>query len=179
MLRKWKELERQEIAKSIIFRQIRAKRENPRNGEVGDFDVLEVAHWVNVVAVTDDGQLIFVNQYRHGIDDFSLEVVAGALHAEEDPIVGGQRELMEETGYESLHWRALGEIYPNPAFLTNKCFFVLAENCRKVGTTKFDRFEDLETLLFSPSEAKAKLDEGKISHALSYIAIQKFLKIRD
>ena len=51
-----------------------------------------------VLAVDNDGSLIFVRQYRHAFGEMLLEIPAGVLEDGEDPEEGVLRELEEETG---------------------------------------------------------------------------------
>ena len=55
--------------------------------------------WVNVVAVTPEGKIVLVRQFRFGSNSLWLEVPGGVMEKGEDPITAGVRELSEETGY--------------------------------------------------------------------------------
>ena len=76
--------------------------------------------WVNVLPLTADGDAVLIRQMRFGVDAITLEIPGGVIDAGEEPIVGAQRELREETGYGGGEWRSLGVAHPNPAIQTNQ-----------------------------------------------------------
>src|SRR5262249_34587526 len=76
----------------------------PRTGVEGRYVVLECPDWVNVIALTDDRQVVLIRQYRHGVDRVVLEIPSGIVERDEEPLAAAQRELAEETGYTSERW---------------------------------------------------------------------------
>lgn len=67
---------------------------------------------VVVVAVLDDGQLLFERQFRYPLHRAFLELPAGKLDSAEEPAACAQRELREETGYTAQTWKYLGVMHP-------------------------------------------------------------------
>jgi 8-oxo-dGTP pyrophosphatase MutT (NUDIX family) len=99
----------------------------PAGGEVPAYYVLEYGDWANCVVIDSDNQLIMIRQYRHGIDDFVPEFVAGGIEKEDPtPEIGMKRELEEEIGYVGGELYRTGISYPNPASQTNKVYSFLA-----------------------------------------------------
>ncbi len=70
---------------------------------------------VFVVPVTAAGELLLVRQYRHPVRDWTVEVPAGSVEDGETPIEAAQRELAEEVGGRSAHWRHLTTFYSSSA----------------------------------------------------------------
>lgn len=68
--------------------------------------VLESVDWINVVALTEDGRSVMVEQYRFGTGSCTLETPGGMVDAGETPLQAAQRELKEETGYSGGRWVA-------------------------------------------------------------------------
>lgn len=68
---------------------------------------------VCVAALTEDGYLLFVRQFRYPYQKVLLELPAGKLDPGEDPLEAGKRELREETGAEAARYESLGELYPS------------------------------------------------------------------
>ena len=70
------------------------------DGRIKDpYFVLEYPNWSNAVALTHDGKIVLVRQYRHAAEIVSLELLGGVIEHGEDPAEGIKRELLEETGY--------------------------------------------------------------------------------
>lgn len=131
-----------------------------------EFVVIDAPDWVNVVPVTEDGQIVLIRQYRHGIRDVSLEIPGGIIDPHESPEAAAERELHEETGYAARKIRKLGRVSPNPAIEGNHQHMFLAEGCRPAGPPRPDPFEQFEVLL-RPREAIPELvRREEISHAL-------------
>lgn len=148
-------------------------RHGPRGSE-REFTVIQSADWVNVIALTDDDRLVLVEQFRFGIDEFSLEVPGGVMEAGEDPVAAGLRELAEETGYAGAQARLLGSIHPNPAIQSNRCHLVLVENCTKVHELAWDEDEEIRVVATPVEEVFALARRGGITHALVLNALFLF-----
>lgn len=65
--------------------------------------------YLAAIAVTPDGRMLLVRQYRPAIERFSLELPAGLLENNEDPQEAMIRELLEETGYLSESVELIGK----------------------------------------------------------------------
>ena len=114
-----------------------------------------------------------VEQFRHGIDAATLEVVGGVCDPGEDPFLSARRELKEETGHVSDRWVPLGSCTPNPAVQNNRCHFFLALDCRSSSALELDPSEELRLWAISWKECQAKLKSGEIHHALVLAAFLK------
>jgi 8-oxo-dGTP pyrophosphatase MutT (NUDIX family) len=64
--------------------------------------------YLAAVAVTPDGRIPIVRQYRPAIEAFTWELPAGLIERGEEPAVACARELLEETGYPALAIHSLG-----------------------------------------------------------------------
>lgn len=70
----------------------------PNGNHIPSYYILEYPDWVNTIAVTSDGQFVFIRQYRHGLQQTSYELCAGVCEKEDaSPLASAQRELLEET----------------------------------------------------------------------------------
>jgi ADP-ribose pyrophosphatase len=139
-----------------------------------DFIVINAPSWVVVVALTADGRLVLVNQFRFGIDGFSVELPGGAMDPGEDPVTAGVRELREETGFIGPRARLLGSVHPNPAIQSNRCHFVLVEQAARVSGTEWDQDEEIEITTLPVAEVFAGARSGLITHALALNALLLF-----
>ena len=165
-LKPWESISEEPLFQYKVFNVLKARRRSPRTGkEVGLF-ILDTVDWVNVVAFTKEQELILVRQYRHGIQDFTLEIPGGVLDGDEDPAVAARRELREESGYAPGEVTRIGRAAPNPAFQTNHITTYLATGCELAGDLIQDHGEDLEVVLVPRAEVEAKVRTGEIDHAL-------------
>ena len=172
MVKPWQKVGSKSVGDFRIFTVRSDLKVSPRTGKTHDFYVIDSVNWVNVVALTPDEHLVMVEQYRHGSNTVELEIAGGMMDAgDARPEATGERELREETGYAGENARVLGEVFANPAIMSNTCFTVLVENCRCVHPVEFDHGEDLATRLVPVSEVSALVASGKIRHPLVVAAL--------
>jgi 8-oxo-dGTP pyrophosphatase MutT (NUDIX family) len=171
----WRKISSRPAGDFGIFSIRSERKQSPRTGREHEFVVLDAGNWVNVVAVTPDHFMVLVEQYRHGSDTVELEIPGGMIDASDaSPEAAGCRELREETGYEGAQARIIGQVFPNPAIMSNTCFTVLVENCRPAGPVQFDSGEDLITRLVPVAEVAGLVASGKIRHSLVIAALYHF-----
>ncbi|MFN8497736.1 MAG: NUDIX hydrolase [Anaerolineae bacterium] len=124
----------------------------PNGAEIPGFIVWKDRDVAMVFAVTADGQVPLVSQYRHGIGQTTLDLPAGYLDEGEDPLVAAQRELEEETGYVGGAWRPLGALWRNSTRGNQRLFVYLAEGVRAGATPHLDETEDIDVHLVNLAE---------------------------
>lgn len=167
-LHDWEEISSETIlCESPMFSIYRKHCRQSQTQKEGDFYTLDQPDGVNVIAITPEGKLVLVQQYRFGSKKFSLETPGGLLDFEEGAIEGALRELREETGYTGENARILATIRTNPAILGSRTYIVLVENCRKTCDTCFDPFEEIELTLATPEEIQNSICKGLIDHAIT------------
>ena len=147
---------------------------SPRTAVEHDFYVLEAADWVNVIPLTSGGEVVLVRQYRHGLRDLCLEIPGGIVEASDSPQGAAHRELFEETGYQAEEMIPLDYVYPNPAFLDNRCHTFLARDVTLKGRQAQDEKEDIEVILKPLKEIPALIREGHIRHSLVVAAFYRY-----
>jgi 8-oxo-dGTP pyrophosphatase MutT (NUDIX family) len=176
----WKTTESQLLARTPVFSLRRDRRERSLPGgarDCHDFFILETVDWVNVVPLTSEREIVFIEIHRHGIDGPSLEIPGGMIDADDrDPAAAGAREMLEETGYHSDRIVPLGVVHPNPAIQGNRCFTYLAEDARLVSAPRLDETEEIRVVRHPVSEVPRLLADGKITHALVVAALSWFFQ---
>ncbi|MCA8964291.1 MAG: NUDIX hydrolase [Planctomycetes bacterium] len=171
----WEHLGDEELYRYLVFRARRSRRRSPRTGVEIGFFLLDTVDWVNVIPITAAGEIVLVRQFRHGSDGVSLEIPGGIIdRSDRDPAATAARELREETGYVADELVALGEIRPNPAFMTNRCHVFVARGCRLQGALQMDPGEDIEVVTMPLAELDAAIAGGVIDHAIVLAALARW-----
>lgn len=161
-----------------IFSVHRHKRKSSLSGKVFDFFSISGHDWVNIIPITGDRKVIMVRQFRHGILQTTLELPGGALHENEDPVVGGMRECAEETGFSGANGEIIGFSYPNPAIQQNKISFVLMKDSKLSQPQNLDPAEEIDVELVNLNEIPTLIKNQTINHALVITAFH-FLQLHD
>ncbi|GJM34679.1 MAG: ADP-ribose pyrophosphatase [Saprospiraceae bacterium] len=137
---------------------------NPRNAQTERMIILESPDSVNIVAVTDKQEILFVRQYRFGIGEYTLELPGGIVDPGEEHGIAAHRELQEETGHSAQKWQYLGRIPSNPVFMDSYVHHWWAAGVKHTHDLKLDIGEDVEVVLLPISEVKEKLFSGQFQH---------------
>jgi len=128
---------------------------------------------VNVIALTEDKQLLLVRQYRYPLGVETIETPAGKLEIDEAPIFTAKRELEEETGYTCDGLQQLGIHASAPGFTNEVLHQFLASGVKKLEqTVAQDEDEFTELLLVSKDQALMMVASGEIMDLKTIYAIQ-------
>jgi 8-oxo-dGDP phosphatase len=148
--------------------------------EIAPYYVLDYPDWVQIVAIDDDGNMVLVRQYRHGVGRVTMEIPSGCVDPEDaDPLAAARRELLEETGYASDRMRHVGTITNNPANQTNKIYIVLAEGARKIAGQSLDESEEIVVELRPVEEVRSMALAGGFDHSAQIAALWIALEARE
>ena len=170
-LRAWSRDSSEVVYRTRIFDLRRDSNRSPRTGDNHDFWVLESGDWVNILPITTAGEVVLIRQWRHGIDDFTLEIPGGMIDPEDaSPRVAARREMIEETGYDSADIVELGSVHPNPAIQGNRLHTFLARGAEFHQAPCFDTTEDVAVELVARDRLPDLVRSGRITHALVVVA---------
>lgn len=148
-----------------LFRVLHDKLIEP-GGKHSERDIIRHNGSVVILAVDKskskkDPYIVMERQYRHAAGQFLWELPAGKLDPGEEPLVGAQRELEEETGYRAKKWKPLVEYYGSPGFLGESMKVFLAEGLL-AGDAHPEDDEDIEFRLVKLSDVVDMIESGGI-----------------
>ena len=106
---------------------------------------------VVVIPLLDDGRVVLERQYRYPVGQVMIEFPAGKLDAGEDPLVCGQRELLEETGYTAREWARAGAMHLAIAYSDEVIHIYFARGLT-LGQRRLDEGEFLDVFTATPAE---------------------------
>ena len=174
-IKEWKVLESEYLVRRPWLTARRDRLELPDGRIIPEYYVLEYPDWVNVIAITKDGQFVMERQYRHAARKISLELPCGVMEEGETPLEAAQRELLEETGFGGGQWKKLMELSPNPSAMSNTTHCFLAIRVEKIAEQHLDETEELSVLFMTKEEVKRMLNENQICQALMVAPLYKYI----
>ena len=170
----WKTLETKYLIKRKWLTAKVEKVELPDGRVHAEYYTLEYPAWINVIAITKDGEMILERQWRHGLKVVSTEIPAGVVEEGEEPMEAAKRELREETGFGGGQWTEFMVSSPNPGAMNNRCYTYLAEGVERVSGTHLDATEDMDVFLCSKAKVLEMLVAGKFCQALMLAPLWKY-----
>ena len=151
---------REELLKGHFLHVVRDTVRLPDGGAATREYVLHPGA-VAIVPLLDDGRIVLERQYRHATRQVMIEIPAGKLDAGEGPLVCGQRELLEETGYVAREWAYAFTMYPTVAYSDEAIQVWFARGLEHRGAA-LDEGEFLEIITATPAEFLRWCQEGKV-----------------
>lgn len=124
-----------------------------------------------VLPLKDDGKVVMIKQLRYPFGKFMLELPAGKLDDNEDPLNCAYRELAEETGYKSNNITKLGAICTTPGFCSEILHLYLAKDLVVGKHNREEGETGMEVLELPVGEVEKKIKNGEISDAKTICAM--------
>lgn len=141
-------------------------------------EIVEHPGGVGVIPLTDDNCIILVKQYRKAVERFLLEIPAGKLELNEEPMETGIRELKEETGLVAEKLEYLLEFYTSPGFSNEKVYLFLATGLIE-GESTPDVGEFIEKEKYHIDNVIKMVERGEIIDSKTIIGIHLAKKYLD
>jgi ADP-ribose pyrophosphatase len=170
----WRTLSRHYISRKPWLTARVDKVQLPTGAVIDEYYVLEYPDWVNTIAITEEGQFVFVRQYRYALGNTVNEICAGVCEEGEDPMDSAKRELLEETGFGGGEWQHWMDISANASTHTNLTHCFLARGVKRIDGQHLDGGEDIEVRLFSREQVYAMLRNNEIWQSLMAAPLWKF-----
>ena len=171
----WSRKKTEVLNETRIFNLLQVRDHSPHTNKEHHFVVIDSADWVNLVPMTEGGDIVMVRQYRHGSQRVTLEIPGGMVDLGEDPAEAAKRECLEETGYVVETVSSLGEINPNPALFDTTLFTFVGKVVANGEKQHVSETENTEVQLVSLAQARQYLLDGTIDHALVCATLWRFL----
>ena len=141
------------------------------DGQPGIYGVVSAKVATGTVALTDEGSIYIVGQYRYPLHVYSWEIVEGGAEAGEEPILAAQRELREEAGITAREWQQLGgQVHLSNCFSAEVAYLYFARGLEMVPRQP-DGTELLEVRCIPFKDAMQMVHSGEITDAMSIIAL--------
>jgi ADP-ribose pyrophosphatase len=140
---------------SIIAREV----EFSPNAPAELYHAVAQSDYIAVVALTPNGRIPIVRQYRPALEAFSWELPAGLVDDGEDPAEGCRRELAEETGFPARTIHRLGDTSPCTGRLNNRIHSFFVETGKRMKP--FDPEPGVAVKLVSAAELARMITKGE------------------
>lgn len=140
------------------------------NGKSATRELVKHPGAVAVLAFTSDNRLVVVEQYRKPLEKVTVEIPAGKLEQDEEPLQCAKRELVEETGYVATKWAHLVSFYTSPGFADEQLHLYVAEDLQ-AGQSQPDDDEFVNTREITLDEAFALIETKDICDAKTVAAV--------
>jgi ADP-ribose pyrophosphatase len=137
----------------------------PKGGELRA-EIIRHPGSVVIVPLTDAGEIVLVQQYRHAIGREAWELPAGSLKPSEDIERAAVRECHEETGLIPSNIRPAGSFFPTPGYCDEEMHFFIATGLRTPGpdddAAHQDEDEDIVAQPFAVTRVRSMIASGEI-----------------
>lgn len=131
-------------------------------------DVVRHPGAVAIVALTEEGRICLVRQYRTALGRVTVEVPAGKLAAGEDPLECANRELLEETGMVAERMAFLTTIASSDGFCDELIHIYMATGLTFAKSSPDDD-EFINVDLVEVSELVDAVLDGRIEDAKTVV----------
>ncbi len=169
----FKTLSQEYLNKHLYFTARKDIYETDTGKIVDPYFVVEMPDCAVAVPFTAEGDIVFIEQYRHPINQLSIELPGGFIDGNEPKEVAIARELLEETGYRFTEIIYLGKTYSNPGVLNNATHLFLAKGGVKAAQQSLDDNEEIKILLKSVDEVNEMIDRNEIKQSLHELCLYK------
>lgn len=142
------------------------------NGNQSKREIVNHPGAVAIIAITKEGKMVLVEQYRKPLERSIVEIPAGKLEPGEEPAVTARRELEEETGYGCIELNYLQTFATSPGFADEVIHLFVAKDLYKIEEkAELDEDEFVELLEVTVEEAEQMVANEQIYDAKTAFAV--------
>ncbi|MFP4015750.1 MAG: NUDIX hydrolase [Halanaerobiales bacterium] len=155
---------------------LRIDRVSIPNGNQAEREIVEHSGGVCILAVTDNNRILLVEQFRKPVEGNLLELPAGKLEKDEDPLECAKRELVEETGYQAESVEYLFSFHTSPGYSNEIIHLYLASDMEEVGVDP-DENEIIINHQLEKKDIMKMISTGKIKDSKTIIGLLYYLAV--
>ncbi len=128
---------------------------------------------VAIVPMTSHNEVVMVRQYRFAVGKHTLELPAGTLEMDEEPIICAKRELEEEIQVRANKWKKLISIYPSPGYCNEIIHIYLAKELEDLSKAdnKRENFKDVQNNIKNVRKSQAKVKKSEKDEFINRVII--------
>ena len=166
---------RKEIYKGKIISLVADSIVHEQGSSEKVFDIVVHPGAVVIIPIDEQGNLILVKQWRRAANKILIELPAGTLEKEEEPIVCAMRELQEEIGYKADEILPFGGFFTAPGFCTEYLYLFIARNL-KLSQLIGEDTDEIDSLVVSLDKALEMIEKEEIVDAKTIAGIYRYEK---
>jgi 8-oxo-dGTP pyrophosphatase MutT (NUDIX family) len=157
MIKPWELVKTETVEKNPYLELTRDTLKRSDGKIIEEYYAVKRKDWVGIVALTPEGEVPLVYQFRNGVKEMLWALPAGHVEKGQLPLEAAKRELLEETGFEAEEWVELGVFAQSPAVSSDRGHIFLAKKARKIQEQSLDENEEIEVKSFSLEDLKNSL----------------------
>lgn len=123
-----------------------------------------------ILPVLPDGKVLMIRNLRYALKQILIELPAGTLDKNEDPMNCAGRELLEETGYLAGRLKHMTSFFTSPGIFTEKIHAFIAYDLKK-RQQALDLGEDIQILPVELEHAIEMVRSGEVQDAKTIAAL--------
>ncbi len=169
----WEQLKRTLVYDSKFLKVYQDSVRLPNGSVVDDYTVVEKPSIVMIVATTDQGKLVVLNEYKYAAGEILKVLPAGHKKEQENSIDAAKRELLEETGFSGDEFEDVGILRDYPTKDLHRVYVVRAKGVVKTAEAEHEETESITYELVTIDDLKAQIgsQEWKSSSALAALTL--------
>ncbi|QTD42227.1 NUDIX hydrolase [Sporosarcina sp. Te-1] len=142
------------------------------DGQIAKRELIKHPGAVAILPITEEGKIVFVQQFRKALERTLVEIPAGKIEPEENKKHTAIRELEEETGYRANQFEFIQSFATSPGFADEVIHLYLAKQLEKVDHPALgDEDEFIDILECTIQEAEQLVADGRVFDAKTLYAI--------
>jgi 8-oxo-dGTP pyrophosphatase MutT (NUDIX family) len=175
---RWKILNQKDVSPSQWFPVLREEIELP-NGKVIDYYKSKLPNVSMIIPITKQKEVIFVKQYKHGIEEVCIEFPAGRIEKGKTAREAAAAELAEETGIiaNGADLIELIELWIEPSKSSVKVSGFIIPEVEITQHQNLEETESIEVVKIPTNQLDAFILSGKI-HASDTVALLFYARMK-